>query len=414
LVVSALSACAGGDSSDRGEWRAQFEQEDGLTIVRTIGGSVWNGTGRLVEEASIGSEDGGDAYLLGRVGDITADADRLYVLDKAVPQVRVYDLEGRHLFDVGREGGGPGEYLDPNSVAVSKKDGRIFVRDDRQLRLNVYDHDGNPLETWHYGGAFQSGQQMLLTYDEEIYTPTLVYIPPDWPNTRWKVGLVLCTPSGTGGDTLAPPDYSFEPPKVSAIGEESSSVTAVPFSPDFAWTAAPSGAVISGVATGYRFTIQHRDGQTTVVEKASWRPVPIEAGESRWYKARLTSRLQENLPGWVWNGPALPSSKPAFWRFIADRSHRIWVVRQGPGELLPDGVEDPDDPELYDSRPLWRDTYLVDVFDETGRYMGAVRLPEGLQFNPEPHIEENMLVALVEERDGAIYVKRYRLEVEPE
>ena len=410
LSLGFLGACSSRRAVDSGEWVAETDRHGNVTTVRTLSGSVWQGEGRLVEEASIGADDAGDAYLLGRVRGLTADSTRIYILDAAVPVVRVYDMAGRHLFDVGREGGGPGEYRDPRSVVVSRRDGRIFVRDDRQLRLNVYDRDGDVLGTWTYGGTFQSGSPLLLTYDEQIYTQTLVYIPPDWPNTRWKVGLIRIGPNGAEGDTLAPPDYSYEPPKVSAYGENSSSVTAIPFSPNFSWAATPGRAVVSGVATHFRFQIQHPGGRTTIVEKASWEPVPIQDGEARWYKSRLTANMQGNVPGWSWNGPPLPDHKPAYERFVADRSHRIWVVRQGPGEMLPDGVENPEDPELFQTRPLWRDTYLIDVFEDTGRYLGRVALPEGFQFQPAPYIEGDMVVALVEDEDGEIFVKRYRLE----
>jgi len=45
--------------------------------------------------------------------------ERFFVLDWQVPAVRVYDLAGEHLLDVGREGEGPGEFRYPADLAVT-------------------------------------------------------------------------------------------------------------------------------------------------------------------------------------------------------------------------------------------------------------------------------------------------------
>ena len=63
----ALSACSSARGGIDGEWVGERVVDGNVTTVTTLRGSVWGGRARLIEEASIGSSDGDDAYLLGRV-----------------------------------------------------------------------------------------------------------------------------------------------------------------------------------------------------------------------------------------------------------------------------------------------------------------------------------------------------------
>jgi hypothetical protein len=137
--------------------------------------------------------------------------------------------------------------------------------------------------------------------------------------------------------------------------------------------------------------------------------VPVEPGEARWYRNRLTSEFRAILPGWAWNGREIPRFKPAFSQFIPDRSRRIWVRRQGPGIPVEGCDEDPEDASEFYRNPCWKDSFLFDVFDLAGRYLGEVAVPDGLQSRPEPYIEGDLMVALIQDDEGVQYVKRYRL-----
>jgi len=50
-----------------------------------------------VEELSIGVDIGEDEYMLGRVGNIHATDELLYLTDTQASAVRVYDTDGRYL-----------------------------------------------------------------------------------------------------------------------------------------------------------------------------------------------------------------------------------------------------------------------------------------------------------------------------
>ncbi len=108
VVALPVTACGSQESViDEGNWVGTITTEGNVTTVVNESGSVWGGTATLVEEASIGVEAGADEYMLGGVSGIAAHEDRVYVVDSQVPAVRVYDLGGVYLRNLGGRGQGP-------------------------------------------------------------------------------------------------------------------------------------------------------------------------------------------------------------------------------------------------------------------------------------------------------------------
>lgn len=407
LIVAAASGCSGRFTTGK-EWISETSTEGGIRTVRTVSGSVWGGFVRLVEEVSIGELEGSDEYLLGDVNGITVGNDLIYVLDEQVPIVRAYDFDGRHVMDIGRKGSGPGEYLQPESIAVHPVDGRVFVRTPDNARINVYSPVGEVLDHWPIKTGFHTSRPFVMTHDGALYTYIIANFGVDVAD--WKGGMMRCGPEDALSDTIHAPEFDFKPWTIEGRSENSSAINRVPFSPDMAWVVAVDGSVVGGVSESYRFEIHRPDGTTVVVERVC-EPVRVLPEEGRWHRDVATANMVNMFPGWVWDGRGIPGSKPAFVGFLPDRSGRIWVRRQGPGKRIEGGVENPLEESGWWSNPLWRDTQLVDVFDMEGRYLGEVDLPEGFRFRPEPHIEGEMVVAYVEDEEGIPYVKRYRLEL---
>lgn len=53
---------------------------------------------------------------------------------------------------------------------------------------------------------------------------------------------------------------------------------------------------------------------------------------------------------------------------------------------------------------------LVDVFEiDGGRYLGELEIPTGLALNPEPFVDDGVVVGIFQGDDGTIRVKRYRV-----
>ncbi len=115
LILLLPLGCSAPPAADTptGTWVGTITTEGNVTTVVNESGSVWGGTAMLVEEASIGVDVGDEPYMLAGVASIIAGEDRIYVLETRPPTVRVYDMSGTHIQDIGSEGQGPGEFQGP-------------------------------------------------------------------------------------------------------------------------------------------------------------------------------------------------------------------------------------------------------------------------------------------------------------
>ncbi len=71
------------------------------------------------------------------------DGKKLYVSDRDNGRIQVYDLEGKFLFAFGEEGGQVGQLQDPIQTAFDRE-GRLWVCDSGNHRLQIFTADGKP------------------------------------------------------------------------------------------------------------------------------------------------------------------------------------------------------------------------------------------------------------------------------
>jgi hypothetical protein len=407
-VLLSLSACtaepAGPVDSVDGQWRGTITTEGGITTVVNESGSVWGGTARLIEEASIGVDQGDDEYMLGYISGIVANDDWIFVLDGQVPIVRVYDHNGNHDRDIGRAGQGPGEFEQPLDVGLLP-DGRLVVR--QPARLDLFYPDGRVSDTWPINSGFYSTKDMVIGADGTVYIPDRIREGDDFTDQRSSMQAI--GPAGPTGDPIPAPDLEVEQNQLVASFAGGGMLSMnVPFAPSLQWTLLPNGTMIGGVNDTYAFQMSYLDGTARRVEK-SYEPVPVPPEEAESRTRSITARLRRSDPDWRWNGPPIPDTKPAYWNLIPDRSGRIWVLRTVETKRLADCEED--SPETVQTRPrsCWESVDGLDVFDGSGRYLGDVEIPPGVEFTPTPFIKDDLVIAAFEDDLGIPMVKRYRL-----
>lgn len=99
------------------------------------------------------------------------DQGRVYVADTGNKRIRVYDDEGNHLYDFGREGQQPGQMYEPVGLAINNATREIFVANTWNKRIDVYTLEGQLLRSWSlqawYGttSTTDSGSRPYLTLD---------------------------------------------------------------------------------------------------------------------------------------------------------------------------------------------------------------------------------------------------------
>jgi len=80
-----------------------------------------------------------------------ADNDDIYISDGYVnSRVVHFTPEGKYIRSIGGvKGSGPGEFQAVHGVALDSR-GNIIINDSENFRVNVFDKDGNYVETWPY------------------------------------------------------------------------------------------------------------------------------------------------------------------------------------------------------------------------------------------------------------------------
>jgi hypothetical protein len=413
LVALATEACSsGGQGTAEGSWVATHDTIGDTVVVRTLSGSIWRDTARLVPEVSIGVFDGPEEYIFGEIVSLArAEDGTIYVMDRQVPALRVYNSDGSYRTTFGRGGEGPGEYKQPDGGLNVLSDGRVVLRDPGNARMQVFSPDGEALDTWRMRGGFFTSRRMVV--DPQDRAHALILLDPEASVSDWKTGLVQVNPDGTMGDTLVIPDTPWEEPTIEASidhgdGNTSMSVNLVPFGPGEHAVLSPTGHFIHGINLDYTITLLRTDAPPLQIQK-EYSPVPVAGGERAEEEARAIRNMRNTDPNWRWNGEPIPDVKPPYERFYAGDDGTIWVRVHQPAIRVEDPSYDPADPEAIADE--WREPLLFDVFDEEGSYLGATRCPDGLSIHPQPIFTRDWVLGVVRDQFDVQTVVRFKVEL---
>lgn len=404
LSVS-FAACGVGTEAARGPQVVTDTIGDTI-VVRTLSGSVWDGDAALVPELSIGEMDGPDEYLFGRVGSIAVDDDHnVYVFDQQAREVRIFDAQGGYMRTLGGPGQGPGELQQPEAMALLP-DRRVVVRDPANARLQVYGPDEDALQEWPYISAFYSNRPLWT--DDRGRT----YVAAHDLSESGGFGrdlLAVFDPDGTPRDTVAPPYGDFEAESVTGEREGARATYGVPFTPRAIWVVHPSGHFASGISSSYAIDLEVPGG--VIRMERTHEPARVFPREADHARARTERGIGMTVPGWTWDGPSIPETKPAFTGLYPGRDGRIWVLVSTEAQEVENEDHDPDSPL---STPLvWRSPLRYDVFEADGTYLGAVNPPEDFSPNPFPVFDGDDVWAVSRDDLGIQRVVRYRITLEP-
>ncbi|MGH7476434.1 MAG: 6-bladed beta-propeller [Longimicrobiales bacterium] len=403
------AACGGGGAATaEGDWRATRNTIGDTIVVTTVSGSTWQRPRALVPEVRIGELEGADEYLFGQVQSLAVDAaGRIYVFDWQVPALRVYDADGRFVRTIGREGGGPGEYKQPDAGLIVLPDGRTLLRDPGNGRINVYGPDGTPLDSWPVRASHYSSRPFYSDTAGNVYSYVFGLDRGDGRDAA----LIRYSPQGDVLDTLDLPQRDYEAPTITAAVEGARQTWLVPFSPRAAWTYSPHGYFVQGVGTSYAVDLLRGEAGVLRIGRRT-EPVPVAASERAYEEDRVSRAMRRLDPAWSWNGPPIPETKPPFRDIAVATDGRIWVQLHQPGHEVADAA--PEDGGTRAGEPpapaRWAEPVVYDVFRPDGTYLGEVHAPDGFQTSPTPLFGADRVWAVIEDELGVNYVVRLRLE----
>lgn len=137
---------------------------------------IYDRDGKFLRKIGGGAKD----KWFDRLTSVTVDpkGDRVYVTDiggvsSEAHRIRVFDPEsGKHLFDFGKRGTGPGEFNLPRDVAVGR-DGQLYVVDSGNFRIQVFDRNGKYLQAFgrvgRQVGQFARPKEAATDRDGNLY-----------------------------------------------------------------------------------------------------------------------------------------------------------------------------------------------------------------------------------------------------
>ena len=378
-------------------------------VVRSTAPAAWGENLRLVEETRIGKLDGADEYLFGSIdGVAVGKAGMIYVADGQVPIIRSYDAQGRFVRNIGRKGGGPGEYENIGGIRTFP-DGRLALWDNRNSRLSIFSDTGAYLNGYRVQSGLFAADIFQVDRSGNSYIRTTTSRGHD---SRWSFGWVRVTPTGEVRDTIPIPDDSA---RAQSFVLATASGYDRPFVRELVTTMSSLGYLITGRNDAYAFEL-HRPGAPVLrIERPGQPVIPLGRGERAEWEAWATSfeRREANPtssnPNVILPAPrrvdyTIPETKPFFSELRTDSQGRIWVRRyvaavSRPGPARPRGDDRP--------RREWREPPTFDVFQPDGRFLGTVTLP----FNSYMYdaIDRHLWVEVRGDSDES-YIVRYRIE----
>ena len=157
------------------EWNGEEEAVNGVLHVRNPASGMLPAETIGVEELwRIGGHSEADEEFFGVISDIIIDeANRVYLLDLQLSEVRVFDETGAYVTTMGREGEGPGEFRRPINMHFFP-DGGLGVIQAWPSKMVLFDADGSPGGEFPFkpegegfagmNGAAMAGENLALVY----------------------------------------------------------------------------------------------------------------------------------------------------------------------------------------------------------------------------------------------------------
>lgn len=346
IVLAA--ACGGGPADEGPELATRVDTVGSVVRVSNTGDAPeWE----LVPVVSIGPRSALESNTPEAFGSVYGIAfgagGDIFVADGLNREVRVFGPAGQHLRTFGRQGEGPGEFSNLNSLAwVGSK---LLTLDFGSGRVGEFSPDGEWLGQRSEFGAIGGGGGTLRLYPvaaDEAFV--LTYSP-----ARGEMIFAGHDDAGPTADTLP----TLAAPEGTVSGITCTSETAlrsypIPFAPRIVQHPGPGGSIYSAVTDQYRIAVT-RGTDTLQIIKREMPAEPVsdeewEAGNEEYY-----AFLDEN-PGASCE-PRRPD-KPAATPFVED----LFVA--------PDGR-------------LWVEVVRAagnrwEVYDSTGALVGAMLAPE--------------------------------------
>ena len=404
-AVLTVAACGGGGE---GGGAAVTRDSAGIAIVENTG-PVWS-AGQEWKVDSVILDIGGDVDSVS--GPVRLGDGRLAIANAGSHEVRVYDASGAPLHASGRAGDGPGEYRMLAGIWRGPGDS-LLVSDFMARRVSVLDRDAKFARSFSLGG--NTGGLMPVGGRIEFAIPqgwfadgSVVGVTMGFTLNQAKQGPYRDTvsalrygPDGAVRDTIARfPGAEMEQMAMSMGGQSFSAPMAVPLGRQSV-TAAQGDRFYLAQNDAWEIEVRDLDGKLVrlIRLRATARPLtpeliaahrkaqleqiegmPAMRSMPPAFKTQLTARIEQ---------AKYPATLPFVSAMLVDSEGHLWAQ-----EVPPPGDE----------------TATYAVFDESGRLLGRVTMPEDFRVGS---VGADAVYGVWKDADDVEHVRGYRLRKGP-
>jgi hypothetical protein len=289
--------------------------------------------------------------------------------DRRSSALRLFNDAGKLVRVIGRTGSGPGEYKGISGMAYGA-DGRFYVWDSGNARINVYKANGDFEQQMRLPiSSFSTNDGLFIDTQGRAWFRFVIFdrtgagkTTPAWIRMKTTNGVVI--------DTVKAPELPASDPQLIARNGGSMSSYVLPYGRVHSFALTAAGELMTARGDKYEVDVPYR-GRTVKLERA-YKPVPVPAGERDEARARIEKNFRQLQPGWTWPSTPIPSVKPAIQSATGAIDGRVWVQLYTESEKFT-----PEPPATSDKNALPPPTYRPanrkwDVFEPDGRYIGTV------------------------------------------
>jgi hypothetical protein len=323
---------------------------------------------------------GAGSQLFANIGSIVTDnGESVYVMDRKLVKIHIFNREGKYRSSFGQKGEGPGEIRRPRGMAL--KNGNIIVFDTG--RIHYFTSKGT------YKKSYPISRDIRPRFMKDTYT--LVSVPRiNWQDPKGMGRVILYNLQNQQKRTLME-FATFKKGmvrKTSSSGSYSFSMSHSALTP-LLILALHQGKFYYGMSNRYRITIADENMKEKLTFSLNRKKQPVPAG----FKDKVLEGIDfpDNIKKMIKKG--FPDHLTFFYRIFVDKNGMIYT-------LVP--------------TPLQENRLQLDVFSPTGRYLykAAMAVAEDRSIE-QIYWKGDTLYLGLETAEGDLFVSKYRLRLPP-
>ncbi len=341
-------------------WKGQLKIEDGVTVVENPKEPMYElPILTLSEDLRIGEQENRPEYLFYRINSIAIDQEgNIYVTDEGEKHIKVFDRDGDYLRTIGRPGQGPGEFGRPTEIFITLEN-ELRVIDPSRRQVHFYSTEGLYLESKKFETVYpmkaardSKGDYYVLTYWREQGSMAggfdLLKLNPDLENVSTLVKVAISNEAKS---------EEFDPIPEFAVGH--------------------GDCLVLGYTYNYTFKVLSPEGEIMriIEKKFDLIPIPDEV------KKKAEERNPESPMEW-------PEHYRPFFNFFCDDLGRMFVIT--PGDAVAESI------------------YDCDVFDPEGKFLCTI--PLRLMMTSIMTLADDNLYVVDEDSEGNPIIRRFKME----